>query len=352
MLDKCIKNQNRLLRYIWFIIAIAIPVYLASVRSLDVGIDVRVYAYPYARLANENNFFRYMSLMFSIGIEPGYSILNFIGEKSLGGICGVFFITQILVITPVYLRLYRKKSKFVFMEAMIYLLLFYNLSLNLMRQAIALSIIYFAYEFIEKEKYEKFIAFVFLASMFHYSAVLGLMLLLLHIFVNGRKQNIRIIILYIVLIMGVGLYNPICKFVFGTVFKYNTRYLHAFLANTTGYISTWNVLFNLLIIGSIILNKNYLKKLIKYYEYLGIALSNIMLYMLIMYNGNAFRFSLYFLIFAPEIVTLMICKFKGKNRICVCCVVLLLYLWHWYNFNVLSDSYGTFPFAFMTGDQL
>lgn len=68
---------------------------------------------------------------------------------------------------------FRKDCSYSYM-AFLYITLHYINTLNIMRQYIAIAIVFFATRFLEKKGYMKFLLAVLLASVFHSSALLGL----------------------------------------------------------------------------------------------------------------------------------------------------------------------------------
>ena len=122
-LSVCSFSKKRWAKTIFFIIAVAIPILIATFRSESNGIDVRVYVKPYANYAiNSPSFGNYLSYMLNQHVELGYSLINYVGAKYLGGLSGVFFLCQIITIIPVYLRLLECDDTPVFVSSIILLI--------------------------------------------------------------------------------------------------------------------------------------------------------------------------------------------------------------------------------------
>ncbi len=349
LLNLHLKANNKITKCILFTLAIAFPVLLATVRSVDVGIDSSVYIRPYASMAeNSTSFFTYFVLMIANSVEPGYILVNYIAAKLWNGVPGVFAITQLLTIVPVYLRFsdFREKAP-VWVMSLIYLLMFYNMSLNLTRQAIAMAIIFYAYRHIEDKQYLKFVIWVCIAATFHYSAVMALFFLVIEYVVKGNAnaKAVKTMLILGALALAIIFYNQIFEVVIKVIFSTSSeKYTNAFLSNETGYLSYWNILFKILTILAVWLNHNSFRRDGVYNRYFLITVFDLILYLLTIYNGNNFRFSLYFNLFTPVVVPQVRTKFTKGTRFAVDILVVVIYLFYWYNFNVLSYGHGTMPY--------
>lgn len=350
MLDISSKRIKRIRGKVLFVLAALIPILMATLRSTDVGIDVLVYVQPYASWAiNSGSFASYITLAISNGVEIGYAVLNYIGANFFGGLPGVFFLSATLVVVPIYVRIMGYKEEIpVWISSLVYLLVFYNLSLNLTRQAIALSILFFSFKYVENKKYKLFFVFLIIGFLFHSSAILGIIYPILAELSKGKDWRIKHIAIVTTLIIFVAFYNRIFALVIRFVFSTSTdKYIKAFLPDETGYLSFWMLVINAFVISCVLISKHYLMKTHCYKIYLLIATFNFVLYILTVYNGNCFRYALYFMIMIPKIVPLVRYRFNKKSRMIADLMVIAVFLLYWINFNILEDSHGTIPYSLM-----
>ncbi len=318
---------------------------LAAMRSTDVGIDVKVYVEPYFYIAKRSTGFKSYIVNAST-LEPGYAILNYIGAKFFGNISGIFGLSMIATLVPVYFRLNEMKdSKDRFISFLIYLLLFYNLSLNLCRQAIAISIIFWGSKFLNTNRI-KFILCVVLAMSFHVSAIIGLALLVIKVATEGLSSKLKEGLLLIALLTVIVLYDQIIFTILPLFLSNSDKYLSAFLSSDTGYLSTWNLIFKFLSVAMALFGYRCLK--LKNYDIdfmLLVMVFDLLLYILTSYNGNAFRYGLYFNVFTPVFLVAFKNTLGGQTRASYCWFVTLIYVFYFVNFNIISDSYGTVPYC-------
>ena len=341
------KKINRISGKILFILAALLPILLATFRSAEVGIDVHVYVQPYVRRAlNASSFASYFNNMLTSGVEIGYIFLNYIGAVWLGGLSGVFFLSMLLTIVPVYIRIVGDEDEIpVWVATSIYLFIFYNLSLNLTRQAIALSIVFYAIKYVEDNRWKSFALLIVIALLFHNSALIGLIYVVLLKISQGKNWRLKQISILFLLLIFIVFYNSIFPIIVNLLFSNNAdKYLNAFLSDGTGYLSLWMIVINAFAIICVLFSKKYLLKTNYYKHYILIVTFNFAIYLLTIYNGNCFRYALYFTIMLPRLVPAVRYRFKQNSRIIADILIVIVFMLYWTNFNLISDSYGTVPY--------
>lgn len=85
----------------------------------------------------------------------------------------VFFIYSTLITILVGAGII-KKSHYVAFSLLIYICLCYTFSFGVIRQALAVSIIFYSYRFLEEKKNKYFFLCLFIAILCHYSAIIGI----------------------------------------------------------------------------------------------------------------------------------------------------------------------------------
>jgi len=345
LLDISKRLKSKFLSCFIFMISVLLPVYLATNRSIDVGIDVRVYILPHYSLASSfDSLLNYLLFSFANHLEPGYAVINYLGSRMTGDLRGVFFLIEMLVVLPVYYKIYKDKNISPLLPAFVFLCIFYNLSLNIARQAIALSIILFAYDYLRNNKKGIFLGYLILAIMFHYSAIIALSFLVIE--TNEQNRLARNFIIFSFIFIFIVFYEPIIRFTVPLVFKTGAeKYLGAFLKDGTGYVSIWQIFYNLLYLSMILICKTNLKKTGEFNFFLTMAIAQFFLYFLNLYNGNCFRYVLYFMIFTPVVAGRVMQLFKMNYKFYVGLSLYFVFLYYWFVVNYITDAYGTMPYA-------
>lgn len=158
-------------RYVWLIVAI-LSVFV-GIRGSSVGIDTPKYIENFGHIARGN-----AHLVF--GAERTFvkivQILQIVSKSPVFLFLAFSFITNGLIL----FRLWDFREDISFMWAFIYFYAcFYFFTFNIVRQMVAVAIVFWGTRFVQKEKYIPFLACVVAAFCFHQSALLGILYLVL-----------------------------------------------------------------------------------------------------------------------------------------------------------------------------
>lgn len=181
----------------WFIygIALLIPSVLAGLRDVTVGTDMLVYGVPVFKSAYYAKDFGELFNEWS-RMEIGYLGLNYVIARISSTHYLFFFLIMFTEVFFVYLAIRRWKHNVpLWLGMLIFYLLFYNDSLNAMRQYLALSIGFFGLQYIFERKFFRFIFWIFLASLFHVSGWILILYYPLWWWVN-RFSSLKSVILF------------------------------------------------------------------------------------------------------------------------------------------------------------
>lgn len=105
-------------------------------------------------------------------VEIGYFAIEYISYLLGGGTRLLFIITSALTLVFFYLGLKRLDIKYIGTVYFLYLTMIFPMTMNAVRQGVAISIMFFAMTFIMKKKPVAYLALTIIAGMFHISALL------------------------------------------------------------------------------------------------------------------------------------------------------------------------------------
>ncbi|WP_028274932.1 EpsG family protein [Atopococcus tabaci] len=192
------STKKKIYQIIFSFFAILIPSLLAGLRSYEIGTDVEVYILPLFQLARlSENFSDYLSAHWFYvwryinvtDYEPGFIALIYFTTKFFDNLSIVLLVIHILIITPLYVALFRLRDYYpVWLGMLVFFLSGFNNSLNLMRQYIAMSFVLLGFSYLIKQDTKKYFYFVFIASLFHTSAIMGLLIYFIFFFINQEKK--------------------------------------------------------------------------------------------------------------------------------------------------------------------
>lgn len=200
------KTSQKLIYKILVGIALIIPCLLAGLRADTIGTDVNVYVKPMFELAcSSTSFLDYLDMRWMASwtykyvsdIEMGFTVLVYCIAKIFGKINVLLTCIEILIIVPFYKGIYYfKKEISVWLCMLTFYLINYNVTLNMMRQWIAMAFVLYGFRYIIEKKPLKFIVINLLAMTFHKSSIFGFLFYLIYkyIYSNKKEKNLKIVI--------------------------------------------------------------------------------------------------------------------------------------------------------------
>lgn len=344
------KKKSKTLIFICGFLAIMIPSLLAGFRAYGVGTDTHSYIQNVFDIClHSNTITDAVSLVKQVSnIEVLYTTMNYIISRFFDSVNVVYFISEVLILSFSYLACYKNKEyigSYSF-SYLIFLMLFFNKSLNMCRQSIAISIILYASTFIFEKKCIKYFVFCLLASGFHFSAICMIMLYPLIYFVNnGSISKMKKIFVIILIICGLFFYENLI--VLGVNYQLlDSHYLN--YLNSGGGIIMIEYIFILITCFLIFALKVHQKNfIISNYSYL-LFMSSI-IYLIGLKSDYAYRISYYLMYFIIFCIPAILLKFKSNNRIFIkmfCIVIIFIYTYVYYQVYGLDE---TVPYRIVEG---
>ena len=338
------------------VIAILIPSILAGIRATTVGSDTAGYV--------ERSFYQVLSstslssFLEISELEVGYNVFTYIIAKIFGDVHWILFINQLIVCSIIYKMAYDRRNQISMpMMMLVYFTVFYSMTLNIARQALAIAIIFYSVKYMENKKYIKTILLFLLAFQFHTSAIFALFLYII-IYINQKKINYKtrriiIFIIVILLLLIIISYEPILYYM-----TYDLQiiphkfynYLNSHYANESMDMSLIELAFKgiwifLSIIYIIINKKNKEYKINSYLMFLIIDL-----FMLLISGkvSNAFRMGYYYgitamLLTIPALTTIF--KQDRFNKVISTLLIGMILIAYWFYSNILYVGAGIYPYA-------
>lgn len=366
--DKFKKSKKLLL-----CIAIIIPACIAGMRADTIGTDVRTYVEPLQYFANScNNFNEYINYSGTLyngqhllRFEKGYLSLIYICSRLDKGLFLNFFASEVIILSTLIAGLYKFNKKYrvsLCLSFFIFLTLFYNSSFNLVRQCIAIFILFYGFNFLIRKEWIKYIITIVIAMLFHNSAIIGVLFLLIYWFLYGRKEKRKSKTenifnnnyLKIICIAIVGLILTFMPIVMKRIFSSSPLF-----AQYLGYIpdtislSISQLVVKLPFLIIILIEWKSMKDNPLRYFYLLMAIIDILFSQFSGYSAlstaSAFagRISAYTSAFYIYSVPNALMLDVNKNRKIILMFVLILFLIvYWYHFTIVLNYNETFPYVF------
>ena len=170
------KTDKKVRKKVFVSIGLAIPILMSALRY-NVGTDFNTYVDMYNAIKNSN-----------VNIVEGlFSVICKIAIE-LGNVQYMFAIYSILTIIFIYKALEYNKDRYsLSLCFFLYLFFYFVTSFNLVRQALAVAIVFYSYRYLTEKNLKKFVFWVLIASLAHKTA---LVFLPLYFIVPKNKEKI------------------------------------------------------------------------------------------------------------------------------------------------------------------
>lgn len=183
-----LKDTSKVAFYVLSYLAIFLLALVAGCRDNTIGTDVRVYE-VHVFLSSGLSANPITDAFHSGWIEPFFYILNYIA--SLFGDLGtalflIMFVQTLFVFHG--MKFYMNRAP-LWMLMLAYDFLFYNMTLNMMRQGIAVAFLLLSYQYVEKRSFTKLLLMAILGFFWHKSCIVAFVILFGIYFIYGRSEK-------------------------------------------------------------------------------------------------------------------------------------------------------------------
>lgn len=353
--------ENKYLKKCTICLALLVPALLAGVRSSSIGTDVETYAISYFNEAHASSSFAEFFTIHNSSLlsEPLYYLSTYALARVFDDYHWALFMYQLITVCFGYFGMKRCKKIFntpIYLGMLIYYLMLYNYSLNIIRQCIAVSIVFYAITLLFEKKYKRYFVFTLIAIGFHTSAIIALVFLPMYLLLHQeekitlRKQMTRGAIFLIILAIVISLGSTIIQQLvdMGILRAWYTEYLSTGkYATDVSYISIISFIPQLLYL--IVLLLHYKITFVKGQESMFFLMNAIVvLLMPFLYLVSRFSSRLGYYFWLPLTVSLVnvtLC-YEKKSRLFVRILLLLFIGAIWYREIVVLGYNETVPYAF------
>lgn len=289
-------------------------------------------------------FYTYVPYFFFIGegvkefSEIGFNLLNKIVYVLTGNYKILFFICSFIFLYFIYSGIKSNSKNISLSILLIFLLQSYFYSMNMVRQSIAISLVFWSFKYIKENKTIKYILICLVASSIHSSALLAIPL----IFLSNMNISNRIKIIFLIVCFLLGkIIGNIASTLILLYTKYGWYYSSAY---NTGNVSTILIVVNIIIF---ILSYLYSPKE-KNKEYLQLSNINFIVMCLLIISSQIpliNRIVRYFTIFQLLFLPMIFLQLKGKKEgiFIKSGLIIFLFFTMFYQIIILGGE-GVYPY--------
>lgn len=349
------ENKNKYIKPILVFAGLLIPSILAGIRDYTVGNDVLLYGNVWFEQATQfNSLIDYLSKAHEYSIGIGYAFVNYIISRITYNNHFFYFIYELLQLTILYfaLKKYENKISIAFAFA-VYYFSYYNLSLSMLRQIMAMILILYSFRYLDEGNNIKYILNIIVAYSFHSSAIVGIVLLpIKRLIENKEMKTIFKVIIIASCLLIILFYQQIFIILGNLGLSSLERYTHYLTDSEVGgrfiRIGYWGI------ITLLILSKSkYCKLYFEQSEFLQMILFISMICSMVMFIGStwiirlAYYFDVFQILYLPILAKNLGVVFGNSKRKAGYLVLISLLILNWLITFVIRNGASTYPFVFM-----
>lgn len=364
-------NSSNRRRKIYLIVTFGVLILVASLRDPSVGTDLAGHYAKRFNMIGDYSWSQIPTFSTTIGYEIGYCYFTRFLHLFSNDVQFFIFVTSFLMCAAFGYFIYKESTDVILSTELMLFSCFYYRFMTMMRQGLAISIILVAYTLLNNSErrikdYIKFALLILLASTFHSSAILCILMILFDRLRFTKKQIIiGVGVMVVFYLFYMNFYTAALNF-FGTGNNYE-RYLTS-TSEGVGHINLQTI-YNFILafvpflLGYYVLvwEKKTEKHLFKGDERMYCLAKNesFLLYMvliastfnLLIFRMNILnRFSLYFTPFISILCPYAISSMKLKSNVPIVRAFIYFmfgFYFVWLTITKAAEFYGVVPYQFM-----
>lgn len=260
-------------------------------------------------LGNITDIFRRQAM----GMELGYNIINVLGN-SLGLKPPLFLTLVALFVNTCIIKFIYDYSHPVLSLFLLLSMNFFLMEANLVRQILAMAIFLISIKYLLKGNWKKYLILIFIAMLFHISAILLGLFALLLIPKSSQAQNYTLIGLVVIWLVSLLIMSGVMSFNFLSMLSDSTYSVYTKGGNDIGMeVSLLNIVFHNVIVVATLLCFKSLNARFKLIYYAVIIMTASVVNSSYSFP-NIFRFATYFNV-AFFVFTILIFQKTGKWKL-------------------------------------
>lgn len=197
-----VNKKDAKCKKIYLIVSFGIMIIISSLRKYTVGIDMKLIYYPSFLEISKISF----ANLGNVQLEQLYVLLCKILSILYNNIQILIIVSSVFVLTVYAFFIYKNSKNIVISTSLFLLLNIFFMTMNIVRQEIAVAIILIAFEYIKRGKNITATIIIIIASFFHQSAIICLLFMPLY---KAKFTKKSVMYGIVILIIGLLCYKPI-----------------------------------------------------------------------------------------------------------------------------------------------
>lgn len=328
----CGYMDNRNTRYKLFVFLTALILILVAGLRYRVGTDYMNYALGY------ENIKRTVWASIKAFDEPGYKIVTILASKIYDDYAVMFFTLSLFTI-GINIKVIAKYSDDFFFAIMLYVLIgAWHGSFNAVRQYAAGAILFAGHRYIFERKFWKFLLVVFVAFLFHRTAIVFLPIYFLARDSINTKSIVLILISTVVMTYGMDYVFQIMSY-----FKGTDQTAYAYM---TTAVNPFRILVAFAPVFLVFFVPNDFRNNPENAFYFNMLIINAAFMLVTSSSAYLARVGIYTDIYATIAFPKLIKAFNRKSQVILILLILVLYSYFWIHEISVRESLSTFRWIF------
>ena len=333
-------RSNKLVGWLFFGASILLLSLFAAVRDASVGADLETYKVEYYN--RSLNFQNPMNFITKSGGEYLFFGFVYFCSHILGSFRAMLFIIEFLPLIALYYCTIKLDYKYMTFALVAFLLMFFNSSLNVMRQVVAVAFTIVAFFQAFNKRRLLALALIFAATLFHTSAII--MLVMFPTIYLARKEfrlktYVFIVGVFCVFCLGVGFVTS------------HPEILPNFLQKYLAYTETAHAFINIFFLTVKVAFLSFITFFYRFYKddrlcrclYL-FAILDLLFYCFSGVVQFGYRLSYYFVVFYAFFIPVIYDKLPEKERALFKYGILTMLVGYWFSRNLAVGYDSTIPY--------
>lgn len=209
LIERC---NNKKINIFFVILIIFTLSFVGGIRDYTIGTDVNVYGKPWFEVAVASDTFAdYVEKIQTSDV--GYLLFNYFISRFTSNVNIFLFLHQVVCNTLVIHTLYKYKKEnknfSLILAISMYYFIYYFRTYNFLRQAMSLSILFFASKYLFKKEYVKYLFWILISAQFHFTGYFAILLLIFHMLITSKIKRKKMFIFIVVVIAIILCFNVI-----------------------------------------------------------------------------------------------------------------------------------------------
>lgn len=349
-----VEKKSKVLKFVFVLLSLITVSLLACNRAETIGTDILVYVKPYFDYIKN---YGVVWLYRNSNCEILYLFLNYL-IIIVGGNFKVLLFTITFLISLIY-YIYAKENREsnILITYSVYLFVIFGITLNLVRQSIAMVIVLYSTKYLKKHQFKRYLMMILIACGFHSTAIIMIALYFIYCFFGTNFENLVKMIISLISLIIVFLSKEIINYLYVFFNKFDSNYIERYINHNLDFNLSWEIVKITIFIVLMVLLKYNKERIDNKYDknYFHFCKFLLILDLIFFQLGAIFkyseRFSYYFMLISysylfPCLLDVFINKDDRKGLVVSYFIVFLLLVVYFVVIYVFLKISSIVPFQF------